>query len=672
MSKRYKQAEEILATPSAEIKLPIHKPIAIYYRQSTIAQIGNISTSMQTIDMVKYLQNSGWSDDNIIMIDMDAGISGSTKIDERPGMSRLFDLITQGQVGAVACQDEDRLFRDVTQIQVNIFIEACRVAQVLVLTPSMIYDFANELTGTYHARQFRFKAEMAAEYVNSIIRGKLHRAKKRLTMEGRWGGSGIPPGYMIDMRKIFPDGSTNENWKRYVPFEPYAEVVNEYFRLFLSYAGSIRATVRHIQEHGPYYPDPVTCLPPQGYKAHYKIKRYKNGYYPGRTGLAGMLTNAAYIGHWVVNNVIVRWDNHPAIVPEDVFFQAFNYLSKTGLDGRVNPHYVSFQEHSRPSRENKRNVERPLLSGMIVSQHEGIWGNVGTNWVGPQNHYAYVLWGKFPQDNYIWGKAAKFVDAAVERIVQRKLTATFDSNVWDNTVKEFEKNYTKERKRIQAQISNLESVMENLIASLGTLNNEQMIRATEKRYEDAQVEYERLQRQLQEMSSEAIQVEELYKIKDNCGPLIENWPNMNRDEKRVVLHAFIQRIEASPVAGHGLHLKVFWKDDSCDEITLPRQATTGTNWLPEETALFLELVSTATSQIEIAREFPNRKWAHIRNKHWHERGKGSGAALRFRPKPIKDNESYEDYLRRTKNDDSFVDTGSVSCSWMNSQNLVTG
>lgn len=45
-------------------------------------------------------------------------------------MKYLFDLITRGEISAVACQDEDRLFRDVTQIQVNIFIEACRTSKV--------------------------------------------------------------------------------------------------------------------------------------------------------------------------------------------------------------------------------------------------------------------------------------------------------------------------------------------------------------------------------------------------------------------------------------------------------------------------------------------------------------------------------------------------------------
>jgi DNA invertase Pin-like site-specific DNA recombinase len=80
--------------PDGTAKLPTNRPIAVYYRQSTLAQVGNISTSMQTVDMVEILIQKGWAEDDIILIDMDEGISGSTKIDERPGMRRLFDLIT--------------------------------------------------------------------------------------------------------------------------------------------------------------------------------------------------------------------------------------------------------------------------------------------------------------------------------------------------------------------------------------------------------------------------------------------------------------------------------------------------------------------------------------------------------------------------------------------------
>src|SRR5579863_10412403 len=108
MSKRQytaRQAEPIL--PLGANALPTNQPIAVYYRQSTDAQVGNVSTSIQTVDMVAYLKQRGWAEEYIIMIDMDAGVSGTTKIDERPGMRQLFSMITEGTIGAVACQDED-------------------------------------------------------------------------------------------------------------------------------------------------------------------------------------------------------------------------------------------------------------------------------------------------------------------------------------------------------------------------------------------------------------------------------------------------------------------------------------------------------------------------------------------------------------------------------------
>ena len=283
---------------------PTSCPVAVYYRQSTFAQVGNISTQLQTVDMVEELKRRGWKPNDIILIDMDAGVSGTKKIDERPGMKSLFELISDGKIGTVACEDEDRLFRDVTQIQVNIFIEACRVSNVAVITPSMVYDFANEQVGAFHARQFRFKCELAAEYINTFVKGKLLRAKRRLALEGRWFGGRLPPGYMFDTRKTLPDGSLNPLWRKYTPFEPYVEVVNEYFQLFLSYAGNLNATIRHIHERGPHYPDPKTCLPPPGFRVVYPMRRFKNGYCPGATALPHLLTNAVYIGHWIVNDVV--------------------------------------------------------------------------------------------------------------------------------------------------------------------------------------------------------------------------------------------------------------------------------------------------------------------------------------------------------------------------------
>src|SRR5260221_2171964 len=194
----------------------LDRPVAVYYRQSTIAQVGNVSTTIQTVDMVEELVRRGWQREQIYLIDDDEGVSGTKRIDEREGMSHLFELIAEKKIGAVACQDEDRLFRDMTQIQVNIFIDTCRKSNVKVITPYIIYDFAHPLHGEFHARQFRFKCDMAAEYLKIYIMGRLVPARQRIMKEGKWSGSKMPVGFMVDMRKRLPDGNENPEYRKYV------------------------------------------------------------------------------------------------------------------------------------------------------------------------------------------------------------------------------------------------------------------------------------------------------------------------------------------------------------------------------------------------------------------------------------------------------------------------
>src|SRR5688572_26260061 len=106
---RYNRRPEPESNNTYQLRpLPINAPVAVYYRQSSDAQVGNISTTLQTVDMVEHLISQGWHSENILMIDMDAGISGSKTIAERPGMSALYAMIKNRQVHAVAAQDVDR------------------------------------------------------------------------------------------------------------------------------------------------------------------------------------------------------------------------------------------------------------------------------------------------------------------------------------------------------------------------------------------------------------------------------------------------------------------------------------------------------------------------------------------------------------------------------------
>jgi len=95
MTRSLKRQEPPDSDPYRAQPLPLDRMIAVYYRQSSEGQIGNVSTTLQTVDMVAHLERLGWLEERIKMIDMDAGVSGTKKMHERKGMSELWRLIEQ-------------------------------------------------------------------------------------------------------------------------------------------------------------------------------------------------------------------------------------------------------------------------------------------------------------------------------------------------------------------------------------------------------------------------------------------------------------------------------------------------------------------------------------------------------------------------------------------------
>jgi hypothetical protein len=578
------------------------------------------------------------------MIDMDAGISGTTKIDEPLGMRHLFGLITQNKIGAVACQDEDRLFRDVTQIQVNIFIEACRVHQVLVITPTMVYNFSHEQLGTFHARQFRFKSETAAEYINTVIRGKLLSARYNLHFNGQWAGGPIPVGFMVDMRKTLSDGTRNEKWKRFEIFEPYAAVVREYFRLYVAYSGNACKTLRQIQQKGPHFPDPKTCLPPEGFKVHYKIKQNTFGWCPkSLQSLIYMYMNAAYIGHWVVNNAVIRLKNHPALIDETTFYRAFNCLSRVTLDGSSNQHYRRRNSNARISEDELRPHDRPLLSGLIYSDWEEKLKQVGTHWIEAKQGFHYVFNAYDGLSTPLWHKKASYLDVAVANVLFSKLRNTFDYATWEEAVEEHTKDLEEQRRLKTAHLHQLKNVMENLVMSLASLSTPQMVVAVERKYQDAQAEHDRLTKELDSILAAMADMERIKTIRDSYSQALDDWDAMNSDDKREIMHLFIDKIVAMKTDKGVVDITIHWNDGSTDCLQLPRVTSSGTVWLPQEMDLLINMVKAGATQVEIAQTFPDRKWKSIYFKYTSV----TKESLDLRQDhPIKKHESYNEYIQR--------------------------
>ncbi len=247
MNKYQPKPNKYQQQPLFPTALPIQSSIAVYPRQSTKVQLERhvTSTEMQTDDLIAYAKKLGWADDSIMLFDQDLGISGRKRIDEREGLSLLFEEIEKGRVKAILVFLEDRLFRDEKQIQPNIFIDFCRQYGVLVITPYVTYDF----TIDYHRKLFRWKCEAAADYLRDYVVARLGGAKRRNAEQGLYDGRRVAFGYIVDYRQnITVDGRTvkNPTYKKYIVYEPHAAIIRYLFIRYIQLNGDISALYREI------------------------------------------------------------------------------------------------------------------------------------------------------------------------------------------------------------------------------------------------------------------------------------------------------------------------------------------------------------------------------------------------------------------------------------------
>lgn len=579
-------------------QLPTDVPVAIYYRQSTVAQIGNISTSMQTIDLKAEMLRRGWDKDNILLIDMDAGISGMTKIDERVGMKQLFELISTGQVGAVACQDEDRLFRDVTQIQVNIFIDVCLRKRVQVITPSIVYVFHHPTMGEFFKKQFRFKSEMAAEYLN-FLRGRLGGARDRLRREGKYAGGRVPLGFMVDARKDSP------TYKRYVCWPLYANLVRQAFEAFVASGGHSYTTAHQLRLNGVKFPDPETTLPPKGFA--FTNRGLNPTGYLSATTIRNMVTNPVYIGHWMYKGVIAVWDNHEALVDDALFFRAFNFLSPVSFDGQPNSDYHPTTERIPRLNPIDPTKERPLLIGMLFL-YDGDWRKLGGDWEHKHGYYSYVSRSATKE----WKRQANPIDEAVLYHLFEHVRQEYNSEQFTQAMQKNLTALNAEIEGIQERILSLEYEIARQTRNLGLFEDKQTIHDVEKLRRGNIEELSRAQAKLRPLLAKR-QKNQVMMPPDQqtFREALDSWDVGTRDEKRSFIAQFIHRVEIPAWQGNTFDLLIYWNDETISRCEVWRRRP-ASGWTYAQQILLMELIAQDASKEAVLAALPDKTWNAIR------------------------------------------------------------
>jgi hypothetical protein len=554
------------------------------------------------------LMRRGWSEDDIIMIDADAGVSGTLRIDQREGMRQLFELITDGTIGTVACQDEDRLFRDLTMIQPNIFIEACKKSKVSVVTPYFTYEFHHAMHGRFHAQQFRMRCEMGADYINTVVIGKLAGARGYLMKTGRWAGAPLAIGYMVDVREFLTDGRVNPERRRIMPFDPYAEIILRYFEIFVGCGGSPSKTAQDIVRNKIFYPDPAACVPPDGYITRYVIKPRAEGLYPSRTGLISLLTNPIYIGHWMYNGAVVVWNNHEPIVPDKLFWQAFNYLSRYGVDGESNRNHTPHRTGERPSLDEKRPVTRPLCSGLLYARVDDSLIRVGTRYSGLYETYTYHLSVYKPDGaKNLWGRYCDPLDEAVVYHLHQRAKSTFDPEVWDEGEQKLNQIDQRDRAFKQNQLMMLQSAMQNVLASFETLSHPTIIKRQEERYEEMERECERLGHEIAGITETEERRKDLRVLRERFESAVSAWDKFSHSDKQNAIRFFVKRIEITELNKRSVtEFVIHWQDDSTTMIAVPPTPRVGRAWSHAEVEQLITLLRGGARNRELYEAFPDR------------------------------------------------------------------
>jgi DNA invertase Pin-like site-specific DNA recombinase len=225
-----------LRTPSKLRADHLTRPALIYIRQSTLMQVReNTASTARQYQLAKRVQELGWPESLIVVIDQDQGQSGASAVG-RTGFEYLIAEVGLGRAGAVVSLEASRLARSSSDWYR--LIEICALTDTLVIDEDGVYD-----PGQYNDRLLLgFRGTMSEAELHwlrcRLVGGKLEKAQ-HAALRFR-----LPVGLIVD-----PTGQVVLD-----PDEEIQHAVRLVFDLFAQHRSAL-AVVKHFAAHGLQMPD---------------------------------------------------------------------------------------------------------------------------------------------------------------------------------------------------------------------------------------------------------------------------------------------------------------------------------------------------------------------------------------------------------------------------------
>jgi len=357
---------------AADQALPLDTLCVVIPRQSSLSsgQHHLLSAEKNPEEMVAYARSLGFERVEVLGWDMGVGAYRTT-IEDREALHHwLYQLLPSGQSKVVLVSQEDRLFRDETEIEHNRFIAEVRRygGWVVCMVGGHTYNFARE----FDREQFRLKCKFAKQYVEIQVVGRMNPANQRGAMRGRYAGGFVPWGYIVDYRDL-----RSPTYKHYVRYEPHATLVVDH--VFRRYADTPFVTLVELarcwHREGLVWPFFGAEVDPRMVRmsdAHCRPAENGNGYRFTRVQAKHILTDVVYLG-WRFRARELALDEsgapkvcHEPLVDPDLFWWCFDRLMPQRPEWAP-PRRVQIAPRMQPRRSAHDHLEpvRFLAHGLV-------------------------------------------------------------------------------------------------------------------------------------------------------------------------------------------------------------------------------------------------------------------------------------------------------------------
>ncbi|HLZ60078.1 MAG TPA: recombinase family protein [Ktedonosporobacter sp.] len=594
-------------------QIDLTRDASLYGRQSSKDQvIQNVQSHIsQTIMLLDYARDLGFRDDGTTgtvtlfveneVADKDGNItikraSGTWPIDRRPGLKTICDLIETGKVGVVIIEFVDRLFRDEDRIDSNIFIKVCREHDCFVHVSSkrMTYNFANE----QHAEMFRLEIQMAAMYIKNHVKGTMLRRRDMVVKLGQWGGIGaIPAGYIICTDEDSP------YYGKFIPYEPHAKVILWIFIRFIELGYDFRALCLEVREMPFVFPPFQPGIP----IIRFTLTPTARGYLVSEDALRYILTNEVYIGNFrrqIQDGEVYREKNHPAIVPEEIFWSAYDRLRDFRPDGTP----TGRVKQVRYNQERTLDDRQPLLKA--VSEDGGVY------WHGAFKKWGYRIIRReqmgLAEEHVLFIYADVLETVVVKRLFEKLYTLDLNNLNQQRAARKVAIN--KKLKELKREIETINEDVAALTENLKKIKTDAVIQEVE-----AQIARSVARRTKAEADEarykRALQQDTLGTLEEELEDLEELWDFKPFPERKALLGLLIESLSIKFLSAHFYSVEIRWNYDNwgVEQAIFYRGNAGSKDWTEEELTLLAELYPQAT-QLEAMRALPVRTWATIRTK----------------------------------------------------------